>query len=98
VKLYVCWGTNRALGRQHPCRIAHQALLEAGHDPEVIKVWGLAKGPKALRGTAGRREVAKLSGQHLVPVLLTDGDEVVVESQRIAAWAEAHPRAEATAP
>jgi glutathione S-transferase len=99
MKLYVCWGTNRALGgEQHPCRIAHRALLEAGHDPEVLKVWGFAKGPAVLQRTAGRRQVEKLSGQHLVPVLVADDGEVVVESRRIVEWAEAHPRSAATIP
>jgi glutathione S-transferase len=43
--------------------------------------------------TAGRREVEAVSGQRVVPVLLTDSDEVVVESATIVSWAEAHPGA-----
>ena len=37
-------------------------------------------------------EVEELSGQRVVPVLLTDG-EAIVESQAIVKWAKAHPRA-----
>jgi hypothetical protein len=92
MKLYVCWGVHREPMHEHACRVAHQALLAAGHDPEVIKVRGLGVGPRLLHWTTpGRREVEKLSGQRVVPVLLTDAGEVVVESSSIAAWAEAHP-------
>jgi hypothetical protein len=94
MKLYVCWGTFREPLHEHPCRTAHQALLAAGHDPEVIKVRGLGVGPKLLQWTTdGRRKVEELSGQKVVPVLLTDAGEAIVESKPIVAWAEAHPRA-----
>jgi hypothetical protein len=97
LKLYVCWGVHREPLHEHPCRVAHQALLVAGHDPQVIKVRGLGVGPRLLRWTtAGRREVEKLSGQRVVPILLTDSDEVVVESAAILSWAEAHPGAVAS--
>jgi glutathione S-transferase len=92
LKLYVCWGVHREPLHAHPCRIAHRALLAAGHDPQVIRVRGLGVGPRLLRWTtAGRREVEEISGQRVVPVLLTDSGEVVVESTAIAGWAEAHP-------
>ena len=94
MKLYVCWGTHREPFHEHACRTAHQALLAAGYEPEVIKVRGLGVGPKLLQWTtAGRREVEERSGQKVVPVLLTDAGEAIVESQAIVAWAEAHPRA-----
>ena len=93
MKLYVCWGTfptPRPGG--HPCRNAHEALREAGHDPEIVKVKGLGYGPKALNlMTDGRREVEKISGQRMVPVLVTDSGEVVTDSKRIAEWARANP-------
>ena len=41
--------------------------------------------------TEGRKEVKELSGQSAVPVLETDGGEVVADSKRIIEWAEAHP-------
>ena len=93
VKLYVCWGTfpTPRLGG-HPCRNAYSALREAGHDPEVVKVQGLGLGPTFLNVmTDGRREVERISGQRMVPVLVTDDGEIVTESKRIAEWARAHP-------
>lgn len=89
MKLYVCWGTHREPFHRHPCRVAHRALLDAGHQPQVVKVKGLGVGPRVLRWTTeGRREVERLSGQKVVPVLATDTGEVVAGSQEIASWAE----------
>lgn len=94
MKLYVCWGTFATVGHEHSCRVAHQALLGAGYEPEVIKVRGLGVGPRIFQWTTdGRRKVEELSGQRVVPVLVTDEGEVVTESTRIAEWAVAHPRA-----
>ncbi len=91
MKLYVCWGTHREPFHEHPCRAAHQALLAAGHEPEVIKVRGLGVGPRFLRWTTdGRREVEQLSGQKVVPVLVTDEGDVIVESRPIIEWAQSH--------
>jgi hypothetical protein len=93
MKLYVCWGTYREPFHEHACRSAHQALLTAGYKPEVVKVRGLGVGPKLLQWTTdGRREVEELSGQRVVPVLLTDDGGAIVESKAIVAWAKAHPR------
>jgi glutathione S-transferase len=92
VELYVCWGTYREPLHEHPCRKAHQALLAAGYDPEVVKVRGLGVGPRLLQWTTpGRRRVEALSGQKVVPVLRTDEDEVIVESEAIVEWAKASP-------
>lgn len=89
MKLYVCWGTFQVPGmRQHPCKLAYEALVEAGHDPEVIKAYGLGPLPDF---TSGRREVKRLSGQSWVPLLVTDDDEVIPDSQAIIAWAKEHP-------
>jgi hypothetical protein len=94
MKLYVCWGTYREPFHEHACRTAHQALLAAGYEPELVKVRGLGVGPKLLQWTTdGRREVEERSGQKVVPVLLTDQDEAIVESKAIVAWTKAHPRA-----
>ena len=93
MKLYVCWGTFRTVGHEHACRTALQALLDAGHGPEVIKVYGLGVGPRLFQwATSGRRKVEGLSGQRVVPVLVTDDGEVITESARIVEWADAHPR------
>lgn len=91
MKLYVCWGTfptPRPGG--HPCGTAHDALRDAGHDPEVVKVHGLAVGPLKWT-TDGRREVEELTGSQVVPVLVTDQGQAICESQQIAEWAAANP-------
>lgn len=89
MKLYVCWGTFQVPGaRAHPCRLAHEALTGAGHEPRLVKTYGSG----ALPGmTRGRREVRRLSGQSWVPLLVTGDDEVIAGTQAIIAWAEQHP-------
>ena len=93
MKLYVCWGTFQTLRPGgHPCANAHKAVTEAGYDPEVIKVRGLGIGPGFMHWTTeGRKQVEEISGQRVVPVLVTDTGEVVNDSKRIVAWAEANP-------
>ena len=90
MKLFVCWGTFRSprLGG-HPCRNAHEALKEAGWNPAVEKVYGLGILGDALNPT--RREVRRLSGQNMVPVLVTDDDEVISGSDKIRKWARDNP-------
>jgi hypothetical protein len=92
MKLYICWTTMQTLRppHGHPCHNAHKALVDAGHDPEVVKVRGLGIGPIKLM-TDGRREVQELTGSTVVPLLVTDDGEVINESQRIVEWAESHP-------
>jgi Glutathione S-transferase, N-terminal domain len=94
MRLYVCWGTFwTARPGGHPCHNAYQALRKAGHDPEVVRVYGLGIGPRITQWkTSGRREVEELTGSPVVPVLVTDGGEVINESVRIASWAERNPR------
>ena len=93
MKLYVCWGTFQTpRPGGHPCHNALKALREAGHEPEVERVYGLGIGPSFMHWvTAGRKEVERLSGQRAVPVLVTDSDEVIADSRRIAEWAERNP-------
>jgi glutathione S-transferase len=93
MKLYVCWTTIQTpRPGGHPCHNAYAALHLAGYDPEVVKVRGLGIGPRFMHWvTDGRREVEELSGQRAVPVLVTDGGEVVADSKRIVEWAEANP-------
>lgn len=89
MKLYICWGTfpsPRPGG--HPCKNAHDALRDAGHEFEVIKSYGLGMLPAV---TSGRKEVKRLTGQSWVPVLVTDDGEVIQDSKNIVAWAKAHP-------
>ena len=92
MKLYICWGTFQTLRPGgHPCANAFNALRAAGHDPELVKVHGLGVGPGFLH-------IKELSGQDTVPLLVTDSGEVITESKRIIAWAEANPAgAETTA-
>ena len=97
VKLYVCWGTFPVpwprIGRSwrpnaHPCKRAHDALIEAGHSPEVVKSYGLAPLPDV---TSGRKEVKRLTGESFVPVLVLENGEVIKDSKNIVAWARGHP-------
>ena len=100
MKLYVCWGTFQTPRppRGHPCHNAYKAVRDAGYEPEVIKVQGLGVGPKFMHVmTDGRREVERLTGSPAVPVLVTDDDEVIADSQRIVEWAKAHPAPAAAA-
>jgi hypothetical protein len=99
MKLYVCWGTfpvpwpRRGASwspAAHPCRRAHDALRDAGHAPEVVKVYGFAELPDFTRG---RKEVRRLTGESLVPVLVLDDGEVVKDSGNIVAWARENPAA-----
>ena len=93
MRLYVCWGTFTHAPRPggHPCGQAYKALREAGHDPEVVKAYGLGILPDALNNTQGRKEARELTGQPMVPVLVTDEGEAINESRRIIQWAKAHP-------
>ncbi len=86
MKLYVCWGTFSPQG--HPCGKAHAALTEAGHNPEVEKVYGgLGTDPIF----PGRRKVKELTGNYKVPSLVLDDGTVVDGSDPIIEWAEANP-------
>ncbi len=94
MKLYVCYGLFKSpRPGGHPCRNAHEALREAGYDPQVVKSYGLGVLPKALNMTKGRREVERLTGNRMVPTLVLDDGAVVDGSEEIVAWAQAHPAA-----
>ena len=95
MKLYICWGTfpsPRPGG--HPCRNAYQALRDAGHEPQLVKSYGLGLLPDALNQTAGRKRAKELTGDSWVPVLELDDGTVVNGSQRIVEWAAANPAAQ----
>ena len=94
MKLYVCWGTFTKTPRPggHPCGNAYEALREAGHDPEVIKSYGLGILPDTpFNQSEGRKEAKRLTGSAMVPVLVTDEGEVVADSKKIAEWAKKNP-------
>ena len=92
MKLYICWGTfpsPRPGG--HPCRNAVHALRDAGHDPQVIKSYGLTILPDTpFNQTAGRKRAKELTGSSTVPVLELDDGTVVSGSEEIVAWAGAN--------
>ncbi len=92
MKLYICYGvfkTPRPGG--HPCANAHEALVEAGYAPELIRSYGLGILPSIFNRTSGRQEVKRLTGNYWVPALVTDDGTVVQGSHEIAAWAKANP-------
>ncbi len=99
MKLYVCYGTWKPAPRPggHPCGTAYHALVDAGHEPEVIRAYGLGMLPDFMNRTAGRKEVKRLTGNNWVPVLVLDDGTVIQGSREIAAWAKATPAATAAA-
>ncbi len=93
MKLYVCYGTFTTTPRPggHPCGNANRALVQAGYHPEVIRSYGLGMLPDVFNQTKGRQEVKRLTGNTWVPALVTDDGTVVQGSDKIVAWAQAHP-------
>ena len=90
MKLYVCWGTfGSPRPGGHPCRNAHEALREAGWEPDVERVYGWGVLGDALNPT--RKKIRDLTGQNMVPVLVTADDELIQGSKEIVAWARANP-------
>lgn len=91
MKLYVCWGTFEfgPLPVPHPCGRAYHALVDAGWEPEVQRVYGEGMLPAFLNPT--RKVVRDLSGQQKVPVLRLDDGEIITGSGEIVAWAREHP-------
>jgi Glutathione S-transferase, N-terminal domain len=93
MRLFVCYGTFKQsiYPSGHPCGNAYRALRDAGHEPEVIRSYGLGPLPGIFNLTPGRREVKRLTGNYWVPVLVTDDGEVVQGSRTIMEWANANP-------
>jgi hypothetical protein len=92
MKLYVCWGTFKTpRPGGHPCANAYDALREAGHDPEVVRAYGLAILPDVpFNQTSGRKRAKELTGSSTVPVLELDDGTSIGGSKEIAAWAREH--------
>jgi glutaredoxin len=97
MKLYVCWGTfpvpwprrsDSWRPGAHPCKRAYDALIDAGHSPDVVKTYGFGQLPDV---TTGRKEVKRLTGQSFVPVLVVGQREVITGSKNIIAWARENP-------
>lgn len=96
MKLYVCYGTFKTpRPGGHPCANAYHALRDAGHDPQVVRAYGLGVLPALLNMTKGRREVQRLTGNRMVPTLLLDDGTVIDGSGEIVSWARANPAAPA---
>lgn len=92
MKLYICYGLFKSpRPGGHPCRNAYRALKDAGHDPTVIKTYGLGVLPGIFNLTPGRREVQRLTGNRWVPTLKLDDGTVIDGSREIVAWAKANP-------
>ena len=72
------------------------ALKDAGHDPEVVKSYGLALLPDTpFNQTDGRKRAKELTGSATVPVLELDDGTAIGGSKEIAAWAKANQAATA---
>jgi hypothetical protein len=93
VKLYICYGLFKSpRPGGHPCRNAAMALREAGHDPQLVRSYGLGILPDTpFNLTPGRRRAKELTGSTVVPVLELDDGTAIAGSKEIAAWAKAHP-------
>jgi Glutathione S-transferase, N-terminal domain len=91
MKLYVCWGTFPMGPHEHPCHVAHDALRDAGHAPEVVRTYGWKALPDVpFNMTPGRRKAKDLTGDTSVPVLELDDGTAIGGSREIVAWAQAH--------
>jgi hypothetical protein len=88
MKLYICWSTNGSA--HHDCHKAHQALVDAGHNPDLVKARGQEHLPQFLQFKV-RREVHALTGSFFVPVLVLDDGTAINKPDEIVAWAQAHP-------
>jgi hypothetical protein len=88
MRLYICWSTNGSA--HHDCHRAHQALVKAGHRPEVVKARGQEHLPRFLQFKT-RREVHALTGSFFVPVLVLDDGTAINKPDDIVAWARSHP-------
>ena len=93
MKLYVCWGTFQTpRPGGHACRNAYRALKDAGHDPHVVRSYGLAQLPdKPFNRSRGRTRAKQLTGSSMVPVLELDDGSAVDGSKRIVEWARSNP-------
>lgn len=85
--LYTC-SLDRGGPKIHPCRRAHEALTDAGHQYETV-VFDSNR-PLGLFTKGKRPKLKELSGQEKLPVLgLADGT-AVSGSGRIVAWAKSN--------
>lgn len=88
MRLYICWSTNGS--DHHDCHKAHEALIDSGHSPEIVKARGQEHLPRFLQFKV-RREVHALTGSYFVPVLVVDSATAINNPDEIVAWARANP-------
>jgi hypothetical protein len=88
MNLYVCYGTfkSRKAGG-HPCRTAYEALVDAGHEPEVVKTYGCFRTDPVF---PGRRKIKRLTGTYQVPTLELDDGSLIDGTDNIVSWAKAN--------
>ncbi|MEA2298145.1 MAG: hypothetical protein QOF77_1081 [Solirubrobacteraceae bacterium] len=88
--LYVC-ELDEEGPRSHPCRIAGEALRDAGHNFEKIMTDKRRPGGVLVKGK--RPELLEATGQEKLPALkLTDGTTIIVGSRPIRDWARENDR------
>jgi hypothetical protein len=87
MNLYVCWGTFQTK-HGHPCGEAHQALIDAGYEPVVVKTGGCYRTDPLF---PGRRKVRRMTGTYKVPTLELDDGTVVDETVNIIECARVNP-------
>jgi Glutathione S-transferase, N-terminal domain len=87
MELHVCYGTFGS-PESHPCKKAHAALIDAGHDPQVVRTGGCYRTDPLW---PGRRRIKRLTGNYKVPTLFLDDGTIVDGTANIAAWADANP-------
>jgi hypothetical protein len=87
MKLYYCWSTNGS--DHHDCHKAYQGLIDAGHNPELVKARGQEHLPRVLQFKIRHA----LTGSFFVPVLVLDDGTAINKPDDIVAWAKAHPAA-----
>jgi hypothetical protein len=85
--LYVCWGAFGP-GSYHPCARAHNALKSAGQQHTLVRTYGCYGTDRFF---PGRRKIKDLTGTYKVPTLILADGTIIDGSEKIVAWAAAHP-------
>ena len=95
MKLYICYGLFKSpRPGGHPCRNAHEALKAAGHEPQLVRSYGLGLLPDTpFNQTSGRKRAKELTGSSVVPVLELDDGTAIGGSGAIVRWARENPAA-----
>ena len=95
MKLYVCW-TEKELHLPrpggHPCANAHDAIVAAGYEPEVIKARSFGALPQFLL-FGERKMLREKTGSAWVPAIETDQGEWISGAEEIIEWAGQNPAA-----